>query len=77
MTQLGPSERRKQPDSRGQSEGMPTLACRVRSGSAPQIFAELRNTALTMIRQTGQQPRPAREAFAERKWSAIKLVMGS
>jgi hypothetical protein len=56
---------------------MPTLACRVRSGSAPQILAELRNTALTMIRQTGQQPRPAREAFAERKWSAIKLVMGS
>ena len=52
-------------------------ACRVRSGSAPQILAELRNTALTIIRQTGQQPRPAREAFAERKWSAIKLVMGS
>jgi hypothetical protein len=52
-------------------------ACHVRSGSAPQILAELRNTVLTMIRQTGQQPKPAREAFAERKWSAIKLVMGS
>ena len=52
-------------------------ACRVRSGSAAQVLAELRNTALTIIRQTGQQPRPAREAFAERKWTAIKLVMGS
>jgi hypothetical protein len=51
-------------------------ACRVRTGSAPQILAELRNIALTIIRQTGQQPRPAREAFAERKWTAIKLIMG-
>jgi hypothetical protein len=52
-------------------------ACRVRSGSAPQVLAELRNAALNLIRKTGQKPRPAREAFAERKWHAIKLVMGS
>jgi hypothetical protein len=51
-------------------------ACRVRSGSAPRALAEIRNAALTLIRRTGQKPRPAREAFAERKWSAIKLVMG-
>lgn len=50
-------------------------ASRVRTGSAPQVMAELRNTALNLIRQTGQKPRPAREAYAERKWSAIKLVM--
>lgn len=52
-------------------------ACRVRSGSAPQALAEIRNAALTLIRRTGQKPRPAREAFAERKWSAIRLVMKS
>lgn len=52
-------------------------ACRVRSGAAPQVLAEIRNTALTLIRRTGQKPRPAREAFAERKWSAIRLVMGA
>lgn len=51
-------------------------ACRVRSGSAPRALAEIRNTALTLIRRTGQKPRPAREAFAERKWGAIRLVMG-
>lgn len=51
-------------------------ACRVRSGSAPRALADIRNAALTLIRQTGQKPRPAREAFAERKWSAINMVMG-
>jgi predicted transposase YbfD/YdcC len=50
-------------------------ACRVRSGSAPQALAEIRNATLTLIRRTGQKPRPAREAFAERKWNAIRLVM--
>ena len=49
-------------------------ACRVRSGSAPQALAELRNAAQTLIRRTGQKPRPAREAFAEQKWKAIRLV---
>jgi predicted transposase YbfD/YdcC len=48
--------------------------CRVRSGSAPQALAELRNTALTLIRRIGQKPRPAREAFAEQKWKAIRLI---
>jgi hypothetical protein len=52
-------------------------ACRVRSGNAPQALAEIRNAALTLIRRTGQKPRPAREAFAERKWTAIRLVMTS
>lgn len=52
-------------------------ACRVRSGSAPRALAEIRNAALTLIRRTGQKPRPAREAFAERKWSAIRLAMGA
>jgi hypothetical protein len=51
--------------------------CRVRSGSAPRALAELRNAALTLIRQTGQRPRPAREAFAEQKWRAIRLVRGT
>jgi hypothetical protein len=52
-------------------------ACRVRSGSAPQALAEIRNATLTLIRRTGQKPRPAREAFAEQKWHAIRLVMTS
>jgi len=52
-------------------------ACRVRAGSAPQVLADLRNAALTLIRRTGQRPRPARELFAERKWTAIRLVMTS
>lgn len=52
-------------------------ACRVRSGAAPQALAEIRNAALTLIRKSGQKPRPAREAFAEQKWAAIRLVMTS
>jgi hypothetical protein len=52
-------------------------ACRVRTGSAPQVLAEIRNATLTIIRRTGQKPRPAREAFAEHKWRAIRLVMTS
>ena len=52
-------------------------ACRVRTGSAPQVLAEIRNATLTLIRRTGQKPRPAREAFAERKWNAIRLVMSA
>jgi predicted transposase YbfD/YdcC len=50
-------------------------ACRVRSGSAPRALADIRSAALTLIRRTGQKPRPAREAFAERKWAAIRTVM--
>ena len=49
-------------------------ACRVRTGSAPQALAEVRNASLNLIRRSGQKPRPAREAFAEQKWKAIRLV---
>ena len=52
-------------------------ACRVRSGSAPQALANLRNAALTLIRRSGLKPRPAREAFAEHNWKAIRLVTAS
>lgn len=52
-------------------------ACRVRSGSAPQALADIRSAALTLIRRSGHKPRPAREAFAERKWAAIRLVIKS
>lgn len=49
-------------------------ASRVRSGSAPQAIAELRNASLTLIRRSGHKPRPAREAFAARPWAAIRTV---
>lgn len=52
-------------------------ACRVRSGSAPRALADIRSAALTLIRRSGQKPRPARENFAARKWAAIRLVMKS
>jgi hypothetical protein len=52
-------------------------ACRVRTGSAPPVLAELRNAALTLIRRIGKRPRPAREAFAEQKWKAIRLLLHS
>ena len=48
--------------------------CRVRTGSAPQALAAIRDAALNLIRKTGQKPRPAREAFAEQKWKAIRLI---
>jgi hypothetical protein len=48
--------------------------CRVRTGSAPQALASIRDAALNLIRKTGQKPRPAREAFAEKKWTAIRLI---
>ena len=48
--------------------------CRVGSGSAPQALAEIRTAALNLIRKTWQKPRPAREAFAEQQWKAIRLV---
>jgi Transposase DDE domain len=51
--------------------------CRVRSGSAPQALATIRDATLNLIRKTGQKPRPAREAFAEQKWKAIRLVKTS
>ena len=49
-------------------------ASRVRTGEAPKVMAELRNATLTLIRQSGAKPRPAREAYAARPWTAIKRV---
>jgi hypothetical protein len=49
--------------------------CRVRSGSAPQArWPRSATRPSTWIRRTGQKLRPAREAFAEQKWKAIRLV---
>ena len=50
-------------------------ASRVRTGQAPQVMAELRNATLTLIRRSGQKPRPAREAYAARPRAAIKRVL--
>ena len=52
-------------------------ACRVRTGAAPEALADIRNATLNLIRLRGEKPRDAREAFAENKWTAIRLVMGS
>ena len=52
-------------------------ASRVRSGAAPAALAHIRDAALTLIRRTGQNPKPAREAFAENKRAAIRLVRSS
>lgn len=49
-------------------------ACRVRSGNAPAALAHIRDAALTLIRRSGQKPKPAREAFAENRRAAIRLV---
>jgi predicted transposase YbfD/YdcC len=48
-------------------------ACRVRSGSAPQALAAIRDGMLSYIRRTGQKPRPARKTFAASTWKAIRL----
>lgn len=50
-------------------------ASRVRTGEAPKVMAELRNATLTIIRQDGGKPRPAREAYAARPRAAIKRLM--
>ena len=50
-------------------------ASRVRTGEAPKVMAELRNATLTLIRRSGQKPRPAREAYAARPRAAIKRVL--
>lgn len=52
-------------------------ACRVRSGRAPEALAHIRDAALTLIRRMGLKPKPAREAFAENKRAAIRLVKTS
>jgi Transposase DDE domain len=50
-------------------------ASRVRTGEAPKVMAELRNATLTLIRQSGQKPRPARETYAARPRTAIRRVL--
>ncbi len=52
-------------------------ASRVRTGAAPEALADIRNATLNLIRRRGHKPRDAREAFAESKWTAIRLVMRS
>ncbi len=49
--------------------------CRVRSGSAPQILAHIRDIALAIIRKRNLKPRPAREALAANPKAAIRAVM--
>ncbi len=46
-------------------------ASRVRTGAAKKVMAELRNASLTLIRQDGHKPHPARPR------SAVKRVMSS
>lgn len=50
-------------------------ASRLRTGEAPKVLAELRNATLTIIRQDGDKPRPAREAYAARPRAAIKRLL--
>jgi hypothetical protein len=50
-------------------------ACRVRTANAPANLASLRDAALTLIRQSGQKPRPAREAFAANPKRAIRCAI--
>jgi hypothetical protein len=52
-------------------------ACRVRTGNAPAALAHIRDAVLTLIRRSGLLPKPAREAFAENKRAAIRLVTAS
>lgn len=52
-------------------------ASRVRTGSTPEVMADLRNATLTLIRRTGQKPRAARQDYAARPKAAIRLVMRS
>ena len=52
-------------------------ASRVRTGSAPQVMAELRNATLTVIRKQGLKPRAARQAYAARPKAAVRAIMTS
>ena len=52
-------------------------ASRVRTGSAPQVMAELRNATLTVIRKRGLKPRAARQAYAARPKAALRDIMTS
>lgn len=49
--------------------------CRVRSGSGPQVFAALRNAAITMLRRLGfTNMQAAIEHFAEERAQAVRAV---
>ena len=52
-------------------------ASRVRTGSAPEVMAELRNATLTVIRKKGLKPRPARQAYAARPKAAVRAILAS
>jgi len=52
-------------------------ACRVRTRSAPQNLAHIRDAALTLIRRCKLSPKPAREAFANNPKAAIRAVIQS
>lgn len=53
-------------------------ACRVRSGSAPQVLAGLRNAVLGLIRRTGAKSIPrALRRFAAKPLEALALTMSS
>lgn len=45
--------------------------CRTRTRAAPQVLAAIRNTALTIIRRSGQKPVEAFEHFAEHRQQAL------
>lgn len=50
-------------------------ACRVRTGSGPQVLAAVRNTVLTLVRHLGFRSTPeALEHFAEHRAQAVHLV---
>ena len=52
-------------------------ASRVRTGSAPEVMAKLRNATLTIIRKKGLKPRPARQAYAARPKAAVRAILDS
>lgn len=52
-------------------------ACRVRSGTAPQALAHLRDWTLSFIRRRQLKPKPAREAFAANPRAAIRAILTS
>lgn len=48
---------------------------RTNAGSAPQVLAALRNTALTVVRRLGFKPVEGFEHFAEHRQGAIDALM--
>jgi hypothetical protein len=50
-------------------------ACRTRSGTAPQVLAAFRNTALSCLRRLGCKPVEGFEHFAEHRDQACNLAL--